>query len=66
MAPLFRDHVPSVGRALLQDAMLFDEPIGFAAYRVSGRYPWWSVRVPKKRPSWRCGTAIWLLIFSPP
>lgn len=39
MAPLFRDHVPSVGRALLQDAMLFDEPIGFAAYRVSGRYP---------------------------
>lgn len=39
MAPLFRDHVPSVGRALLQDATLFDEPIGFAAYRVSGRYP---------------------------
>lgn len=39
MAPLFRDHVSSVGRALLQDAMLFDEPIGFAAYRVSGRYP---------------------------
>lgn len=39
MAPLFRDHVPNVGRALLQDATLFDEPIGFAAYRVSGRYP---------------------------
>jgi hypothetical protein len=39
MAPLFRPCAER-RRALLQDAMLFDEPIGFAAYRVSGRYPW--------------------------
>jgi len=38
-APLFHEHLSTARQGMLKDAMLLDEPIGFASYRSSGRYP---------------------------
>ena len=39
VAPLFHDHLPTAHEGMLKDAVLLDEPAGFASYRASGRYP---------------------------
>lgn len=39
VAPLFHDHLPTAHQGMLKDAVLLDEPPGFASYRASERYP---------------------------